>query len=98
MKYATWKLNFADPMYGTGPEDKITELGFKSEGAWVSGAVEDGGVILGYVDGEPNAAELGTWDFTYKTEAEALAFCQAINPDAFVLEDGRISAPLEDEV
>ena len=85
-------------MYGTGPEDKIAELGFKAEGAWASGAVEDGGAILGYADGEPNAAELATWDFTYKTEAEALAFCQAINSDAFVLEDGRISAPVEDEV
>jgi hypothetical protein len=98
MKYATWKLNFADPMYGTGPEDKITELGFKAEGGWVNGFVENDGVILGYVYGDPSESELAIWDFAYKSEAEALVFCQAINPDAFVLEDGRISAPIEDKV
>jgi hypothetical protein len=98
MKYATWKLNFADPMYGTGPEDKISELGFKGEGGWASGAVENDGIILGYLDGEPSTAELAAWDFTYKTEAEALAFCKAINPEAYLLPDGKITAPLEDRV
>jgi hypothetical protein len=96
MNYATWKLNFTDPNYGTGPEDKIDELGFGAEGAWVSGEVENGGTILGYVTEEQDETELTTWDFTNITEAEALAFCQAINPEAYLLANGRITAPIEE--
>jgi hypothetical protein len=96
MKYATWKLNFTDPNYGTGPEDKIAELGFNAEGGWVDGQVEDNGTILGYVTGEPDVSQLTAWNFTYKTEAQALSFCVAINPEAYLLEDGRIGAPIEE--
>ena len=95
MNYATWKLNFSNPNYGTGPEDKIGELGFGAEGAWVSGVVEDGGTILGYVTEELDPSELTAWDFTNLTEAEALAFAQAIDPTATVLEDGRIAGAVE---
>jgi hypothetical protein len=96
MKYATWKLNFTDPNYGTGPEQIIAALGFSAEGGWVEGQVEDNGTILGYVTGEPDAAQLAAWNFAYKSEAEALAFCQAINLEAFITEDGRIGAPMKD--
>lgn len=96
MNYATWKLNFADANYGTGPEDKIAELGFGAEGAWVAGQVENGGTILGYVTEEQDESELTTWEFTNITQAEALAFCQAINPEAYLLPDGRITAPIEE--
>ena len=96
MNYATWKLNFQDPMYGTGPENKISELGFSAEGAWTNGAVENNGTILGYVNGEPDASELTAWEFTYKTQEDALEFCQSINPEAYILEDGKITAPAED--
>jgi hypothetical protein len=96
MNYATWKLNFADPKYGTGPEDKIAELGFGAEGAWVAGQVENGGTILGYVTEAQDESELTTWEFTNITEAEALAFCQAINPEAYLLPDGRITVPIEE--
>lgn len=96
MNYATWKLNFTDPKYGTGPEDKIAELGFGAEGAWVAGQVENGGTILGYTTEQIDPAELTTWDFANITQAEALAFCQAINPEAYLLEDGRITAPIEE--
>jgi hypothetical protein len=98
VKYATWKLNFTDPNYGTGPEAKIAELGFSAEGAWVSGAVEDGGIILGYVQGEPDASQLAKWDFSYLTETEALAFCAEINPEAYLLPDGKITIPMTDRV
>jgi hypothetical protein len=97
MNYATWKLNFADPNYGTGPEDKIVELGFSAEGAWVAGQVENGDTILGYVTEPQDEAELTAWDFTNITEAEALAFCQAIDPEAYLLPDGRIGTPEEPE-
>ena len=96
MNYATWKLNFTDPKYGTGPEDRIAELGFGAEGAWVAGAVENNGTILGYVTEPVDESELTTWQVTNITEAEALAFCVAINPEAYLLPDGRIAAPFED--
>ena len=96
MNYATWKLNFTDPNYGTGPEDKITELGFGAEGAWVQGQVENGGIILGYVTEPVDESQLTAWEATNITEAEAIEFCLAINPEAYLLPDGRITAPIED--
>jgi len=95
VNYATWKLNFANPNYGTGPEDAIADLGFGAEAAWVTGQVEDGGTILGYVTEEVDPSELTEWEFTNLTEAEALAFAQAIDPTATVLEDGRIAGAVE---
>jgi hypothetical protein len=93
MNYATWKLNFANPEYGTGPEDRIAELGFGAEGAWVSGQAENGGTILGYVTEPVDESELTNWEVTNLTEAQALAFCLAINPDAYLEPDGRITSP-----
>ena len=94
MNYATWKLNFADPKYGTGPEEKIAELGFGAEGAWVAGELENDGTILGYVTDTQDESQLTTWDFANITQAEALQFALAINPEAYLLPDGRITAPL----
>jgi hypothetical protein len=96
MNYATWKLNFADPKYGTGPEERIRELGFGAEGAWVAGQVENDGTILGYVTEPVDESELTAWEVTNITEAEALEFCLALNPEAYLLPDGRIAAPYED--
>jgi hypothetical protein len=96
MNYATWKLNFDDPMYGTGPEDKIAGLGFAAEGGWADGLVENGATILGYVTEPQDESELLAWEFTNITQAEALAFCQAINPNAYLLPDGKITAPIEE--
>jgi hypothetical protein len=96
VNYATWKLNFADPKYGTGPEDKIGELGFGAEGAWVAGEPENNGIILGYLTEPVDESELTAWEVTNLTEAEALEFCLAINPEAYLLDDGRITAPYED--
>jgi hypothetical protein len=96
MNYATWKLNFTDPNYGTGPEDKIVELGFGAEAAWVAGEVENGGTILGYVTEAVDESELTAWEVTNITEAEALEFCLGINPAAYLLPDGRITAPIEE--
>jgi hypothetical protein len=96
MNYATWKLNFTDPDYGTGPEAKISELGYGAEGAWVAGEIENGSTILGYVTEPQDAAQLTTWDFQNITQAEALEFCLSINPAAYFLPDGRITAPIEE--
>jgi len=96
MNYATWKLNFANPKYGTGPEDKIAELGFAAEAAWVAGEVEKGGTVLGYLTEAVDESELTAWEVTNITEAQALAFCLALNPQAYLLDDGRITAPIGD--
>jgi len=96
MNYATWKLNFTNPEYGTGPEEKIEELGFAAQGAWVAGQAEDNGTILGYVTEAQDESELTAWEFTNISEAEALAFCQAINSNAYLLPDGTITAPIEE--
>ena len=96
MNYATWKLNFTDPNYGTGPEDKIAELGFGAEGAWANGPVESGATILGYLTEPQDESDLAGWEFTNITEAEALAFCQAINPEYYLLPNGRIKAPIQE--
>jgi hypothetical protein len=93
MNYATWKLNFTDPNYGTGPEDKIAELGFGAEGGWVDGQAENGDTILGYLTEPVDESELTVWEVQNITQAEALEFCLAINPEAYLLDDGRIAAP-----
>lgn len=95
MNYATWKLNFTNSNYGTGPEDKISELGYGAEGAWVAGQAEDGGTIMGYVTEPQDESELTIWNFKNISQLEALEFCLAINPEAYLLDDGRITAPME---
>jgi hypothetical protein len=96
VNYATWKLNFIDPNYGTGPEDKISELGFGAEGAWVAGKVENGGTILGYVTEPVDESQLTTWQVTNISQLDALEFCLAINAEAYLLPNGRITAPSKD--
>lgn len=94
MNYAIWKLNFADPKYGTGPEETIAGLGFGAEGGWAAGEVENGGTILGYVTEPVDESKLTTWEVKNITEDEALSFCLSINPEAYLLPDGRITAPV----
>jgi len=96
LNYATWKLNFTDPNYGTGPEDTIADLGFGAEGSWVSGQAENGGTILGYLTEPADETQLTTWEVKNINQAEALAFCLAINAKAYLLPDGRITVPIED--
>jgi len=94
MKYATWILNFSDPDYGTGPEDSITIQGGSAEGAYPNGDVTQGAEILGYFTGDPT--ELSAWSFKKLTQAKALEFVQAIDPEAYLGESGRILVPYTD--
>jgi hypothetical protein len=96
MNYATWKLNFTDPNYGTGPEDKIADMGYHAEGGWVDGQVENGATIMGYLTEPQDETKLTAWGFKNISQLEALEFCLAINPKAYLLPDGRITAPIED--
>ena len=96
MNYATWKLNFTDTINGTGPEAKIAELGFGAESAWTAGEVESGSTILGYVTEPQDESKLTAWSFANISQADALDFCVGINSDAYLLPDGRITAPLQE--
>ena len=93
MNYASWKLNFTDPNYGTGPETLISEKGGNAEGSWANGQVESGATILGYVSGDFDTTGLEPWSYTPLTAEEALTFAQTINPDAYFTEQGYITAP-----
>jgi len=94
MKYATWKLNFTNPEYGTGPEYSITLQGGTAEGSYANGDVTQGAEILGYYTGTPTA--LSAWSFKKLTQAKALEFVEAIDPEAYLAEDGRILVPVTD--
>jgi hypothetical protein len=95
MKYATWKLNFSNLEYGTGPEYAIAKQGVQAEGGWVNGEVENGATILGYLTDAVDESKLTSWQVENLSEAEALDFALAINPEAYLLPDGRITAPME---
>ena len=88
MTYLKWKLS--DGVWGTGPEETIAARGGHAEASW---AVDAGGYRIGYLIQTAALTGLETWDVTTVTEAEALAFCQALWADAEVLDDGRISSP-----
>ena len=95
MKYATWRLDFTDPKYGTGPEPIIVNQGGTAEGAVTNGSITEGAQILGYFTGEP--IDLEAWDFTEISQEEALAFFTAIDSTAYVAEDGKIQVePVEE--
>lgn len=95
MNYATWKLNFSNPNYGTGPEDSIAEQGVHAEGAWANGEIENGATVVGYLTASVDESKLTAWEVVNITQAKALELAMELNPKAYVLEDGRITAPME---
>lgn len=97
MNYAIWQLDFTDVNNGTGPEQKILELGSIAEAAWIDGVAEDAGTILGYLSSPADEIELSKWKFQNITQEEALDFCLFINPEAYLLPNGRIGAPSDRE-
>ena len=88
MTYIKWKLS--DGTWGTGPEETIADRGGHADASW---AVDAAGYRIGYLTENCGLTDLGTWDVTEQTEAQALTFCQALYADAEVLPDGRISSP-----
>ena len=98
MRYVTWKLNWPDPKYGTGPEQAAFDAGGRLNASmWVNPDVEHG-TILGYLTGDLDLAALATWDVAELTEAEALAFAQNIDANAYVMDDGVIGTTTEIDV
>ena len=87
MIYLKWKLS-EDGVSGTGPEETSADRGGHAEAGW---AVDADGYRIGYLAESVDLNELETWDVTQVTEAEALAFCQALWSDAEVMDSGYIS-------
>lgn len=96
MKYALWNLDSANQKYQTGPEEEIMKAGGIAESAWANGEVELGADILGYITADFSGVDLTGWNYREITQQEALAFCLAINPEAYLLDDGRIGSPRKD--
>jgi len=94
MKYATWKLNFDDPNYGTGPERVIVEQGGTAEGSFAEGDITKGARVLGYFTGEPTGVQ--AWEFTEITQQEALDFVLALNDTGYLAEDQKINVVMEE--
>ncbi len=88
MMYLKWKLS-DDGVSGTGPEGPIAEAAGTAAASW---AVDADGYRIGYASDNADLRG-GPWQVAEVTEAEALAFCQALYVDAEVLPDGRISGP-----
>ena len=87
MIYLKWKLS-EDGVSGTGPEETIADRGGHAEAGW---AVDGDGYRIGYLSESVDLTGLETWDVNEVTEAEALAFCQALWSDAEVMDSGHIS-------
>ena len=92
MIYLKWKLS-DDGVSGTGPEGEIDDRGGLADAGW---AVDDDGYRIGYLTQTANLDDLGTWDVTEQTEAQALTFCQQFYADAEVMAGGRVSSPPPD--
>lgn len=91
MHYATWNLDFTNPKYGTGPEEKISKIGGSAEASFAYGEPNNGATIMGYVSIQVDDAEFTNWNFATITQDQALAFCKQIDDTAYVLPDGRIA-------
>jgi hypothetical protein len=61
---------------------------------WVNPTVE-AGTILGYLDGDMDLGLMGAWNATELAQVDALAFAAAIDPNAYILDDGRIGTTTE---
>ena len=87
MIFLKWKLS--DGTTGTGPESFIHDAGGTATASW---AVDVDGYRIGYASDNADLRG-GPWQVAEITEADALAFCQALFADAEVLPDGTISGP-----
>ena len=95
MRYLTWKLNWADPNHGTGPESTISQQGARAEASMFASPSVETGTILGYLTGgNIDLSTLTPWQVEEVTQAEALAFAQEIEPAAYLLDDGIITVPM----
>ena len=99
MRYLTWKLNWADPKHGTGPQGAISEQGARADASMFANPDVETGTILGYLaEGDIDLSVLTSWQVAEVTQAEALAFAQVIDSEAYLLPDGVITVPMPELV
>ena len=91
MKYATWTIKRPE---GTTPEPTIREAGGTASG----GLMLNVDTVLGYMSDDVTMTGLSEWNVIVKTQQEALALAQAVNPDCFLADDGTIQAPILDNI
>ncbi len=91
MRYLKWQLHDASGVSGTYPVETIAAMGGNAN---TSCYVGDDGYRIAYLWEDVDISLLDSaWNVTEVTEAEALAFCQALWEDAEVMDDGRIAGP-----
>ena len=91
MKYATWSIKRPE---GSTPEPTIREAGGTASG----GLMLNSDMVLGYMSDDSTTTGLTEWNVTLKTQQEALALAQAVNPECFLADDGTIQAPQLDPI
>jgi hypothetical protein len=96
MRYLTWRLNWDDPHQGTQPSSAIPD-GYRLQASMFANPDVQTGTILGYLtEGDVNLSALTPWQVAELTQAEALEFAQGIDPEAYLLPDGAIAAPIDE--
>lgn len=91
MKYATWTIKRPK---GTTPEPTIREAGGTASG----GLMLNVDTVLGYMSDDATLTGLSEWNVTTKTQQEALALAQAVNPECFLADNGTIQAPILNDI
>lgn len=72
--FVTWKLDFVDG-YGFGPEAEILNRGGKIQVLMSESSIENGGRILGKIDGD--ISNLEQFDLVEISDVQAEAFVRA---------------------
>ena len=84
MRYLKWKLS--EGTSGTGPETELNSVNKITTGSYV----DSDGYRIGYWP-DIDTSSMSEWDVTEISEADALAFAQAIWADAEVDSDGTLT-------
>ena len=82
MRYFKWKLS--EGTWGTGPETELNIVNKITVGSYLDSA----GYRIGYLKDYDISGIDSEWDVTEVSEADALAFAQAIWADAEIDSDG----------
>jgi hypothetical protein len=88
VRYLTWILTWPGTgFYGYGPEPVAAAEGGRAEASqWVNAA----GVHLGYLHGVVGVVKMADWQAKELNANQALMFARSIDPNAYVMDDGRI--------
>jgi hypothetical protein len=90
MKYVKWSV-FFEP---EATEGYTPEVVIRTRGGWAEGGFSIATFdIIGYVSDDADLSGLDDYKVEEITQAEALSAAQAINPECFLGEDGKIGMP-----